>query len=137
MTLPTGTHLGPYAVRSLLGAGGMGEAYLAWDARLSREVAVKVLPPEAAFDPDRLRRFEHEARAAGALKHPQGQLWSASAASRLRRDKTPCGQVTERKTAVQGGCDRCRHEGSDEVDEQCARATRARATACDIYPPAP
>ena len=57
MTLPTGTRLGPYDVRSLLGAGGMGEVYLAWDARLNREVAVKVLPLEAAFDPDRLRRF--------------------------------------------------------------------------------
>jgi eukaryotic-like serine/threonine-protein kinase len=70
MTLQTGTRLGAYEIRGPLGAGGMGEVYRAWDARLGREVAVKVLPQSAATDPDRLRRFEQEARAAGALNHP-------------------------------------------------------------------
>jgi eukaryotic-like serine/threonine-protein kinase len=70
MTLPAGARLGPYEVRGLLGAGGMGEVYRAWDARLGREVAVKVLPPSAASDPDRLLRFEQEAKAAGSLSHP-------------------------------------------------------------------
>jgi hypothetical protein len=70
MTLQTGTHLGSYEIRGPLGAGGMGEVYRAWDARLGREVAVKVLPQSAATNPDRLRRFELEARAAGALNHP-------------------------------------------------------------------
>ena len=69
MTLPAGARLGPYEVRGLLGAGGMGEVYLAWDGRLGREVAVKVLPPASASDADRLRRFEQEAKAAGALHH--------------------------------------------------------------------
>ena len=70
MTLPAGARLGPYEVRGLLGAGGMGEVYRAWDARLGREVAVKVLPASVASDPDRLLRFEQEAKAAGSLSHP-------------------------------------------------------------------
>ena len=70
MNLQSGTILGPYEIRGLLGAGGMGEVYRAWDARLRREVALKILVPGAASDAGRLRRFEHEARAAGALNHP-------------------------------------------------------------------
>jgi eukaryotic-like serine/threonine-protein kinase len=70
MTLSPGTRIGPYEVVGPLGAGGMGEVYRAGDARLGRDVAIKVLPREFAADPDRLRRFEQEARAAGALNHP-------------------------------------------------------------------
>jgi hypothetical protein len=70
MTIATGTRLGPYEILAPLGAGGMGEVYRARDTRLGREVAVKVLPPAFASDPDRLRRFEQEARAAGRLEHP-------------------------------------------------------------------
>jgi len=70
MTLQTGARLGSYEIRGPLGAGGMGEVYRAWDARLGREVAVKVLPQSVAADPERLRRFELEAKAAGALNHP-------------------------------------------------------------------
>ena len=69
MPVESGTRLGPYEVLSPLGAGGM-EVYRARDERLGREVAVKVLPPEYSSDPDRLRRFEQEAKAAGALNHP-------------------------------------------------------------------
>jgi serine/threonine protein kinase/Tol biopolymer transport system component len=68
--LPAGTCVGPYEVLSLLGAGGMGEVYRARDPRLSREVAIKVLPSSSSLDPARLSRFEQEARAAGALNHP-------------------------------------------------------------------
>src|SRR5713101_3715348 len=70
MTLSAGTRLGPYEILSPLGAGGMGEVYRARDPRLGREVAVKVLPASFSQDPDRLRRFEQEARAAGLLNHP-------------------------------------------------------------------
>ncbi len=70
MPLAAGTCLGPYEILSLLGAGGMGEVYRARDPRLGRQVAIKVLPAAFSHDADRLRRFELEARAAGALNHP-------------------------------------------------------------------
>jgi len=70
MPLPAGTKLGPYEIVAPLGAGGMGEVYRARDTRLGRDVAVKVLPASFAKDAERLRRFEQEARAAGALNHP-------------------------------------------------------------------
>lgn len=68
--LSPGTRLGPYEIVAPLGAGGMGEVLRARDTRIGREVAIKLLPPEVASDPDRLRRFEVEARAAGSLNHP-------------------------------------------------------------------
>jgi eukaryotic-like serine/threonine-protein kinase len=70
MSVPAGTQLGNLEIIRLLGAGGMGEVYLARDADLSRMVAVKVLPPEVTADPSRVARFEQEARAASALNHP-------------------------------------------------------------------
>ena len=70
MALAAGTILGQCEIRSPLGAGGMGEVYRAHDTRLNREVAIKVLPESVSSDPERLRRFEQEARAAAALNHP-------------------------------------------------------------------
>jgi len=67
MTLQTGTRPGHYEVLAPLGAGGMGEVYCARDTRLRREVAVKVLPAARSGDPERLRGFEREARAASAF----------------------------------------------------------------------
>ncbi len=70
MALNSGTRLGPYEIRSAIGAGGMGEVYRAYDGRLDREVAIKVVPADVADDPDRLARFEQEARAVARLSHP-------------------------------------------------------------------
>ena len=70
MALTSGTKLGPYEIQSPLGAGGMGEVYRATDVRLKRDVAVKVLRPEIAADPERRARFEREAKTVAALSHP-------------------------------------------------------------------
>jgi len=70
MTLVVGTKLGPYEILAPIGAGGMGEVYRAKDPRLKRDVAIKVLPSSFSQDAERLRRFEQEAQAAGALNHP-------------------------------------------------------------------
>jgi eukaryotic-like serine/threonine-protein kinase len=70
MLLAVGEKLGPYEIRSPIGAGGMGEVYRAFDGRLGRDVALKILPPSFAHDAQRLERFEQEARAVAALNHP-------------------------------------------------------------------
>src|SRR5262245_21382892 len=70
MTLAPGTKIGSYEIAGAIGAGGMGEVYRARDVRLARDVAIKVLPPAFAADPDRLARFEREARTLAALNHP-------------------------------------------------------------------
>ena len=70
MALAAETQLGPYKIIALIGAGGMGEVYRARDTRLLRDVALKLLPESFTADPDRLRRFEQEARAVAALNHP-------------------------------------------------------------------
>ncbi|HXG69550.1 MAG TPA: serine/threonine-protein kinase [Gemmatimonadaceae bacterium] len=70
MPLPLNTRLGRYEILSQLGAGGMGEVYRARDPKINRDVAIKVLPSAFSADEERLRRFEQEAQAAGALNHP-------------------------------------------------------------------
>ena len=70
MPLAAGAQLGPYEILGLIGAGGMGEIYRARDGRLQRDVAIKILPPAFATDPERLARFEREAQLLGSLNHP-------------------------------------------------------------------
>src|SRR5471030_2968112 len=70
MALVVGTRLGPYEILSALGAGGMGEVYRARDTKLNRDVAIKVLLPAVANDPDRLARFSREAQFLASLNHP-------------------------------------------------------------------
>jgi len=70
MSLSPGQSLGPYTIQAPLGAGGMGEVYRARDARLNRDVAIKIVPPAVADNPEALARFERESRAVAALSHP-------------------------------------------------------------------
>ncbi len=70
MALAPGSRLGPYEIVGPLGAGGMGEVYRAHDARLHRDVAIKILPDLFASDPDRMARFEREAQVLASLNHP-------------------------------------------------------------------
>jgi serine/threonine-protein kinase len=70
MSIANGTHIGPYQIAGWLGAGGMGDVYRARDARLAREVAIKVIAEASTSDVNRLHRFEQEARAVGQLNHP-------------------------------------------------------------------
>ncbi len=70
MPVTSGSRFGSYEILSLLGSGGMGEVYRAHDARLGRAIAIKLLPEEWAFDPDRLARFEREAKVLASLNHP-------------------------------------------------------------------
>ena len=70
MPLSPGTWLGPYEVTAKIGEGGMGEVYRARDTKLDREVALKVLPEAFTSDPDRLARFEREAKVLASLNHP-------------------------------------------------------------------
>src|SRR5438128_4506519 len=70
MPLSAGDKIGPYEIVDLLGKGGMGEVYRAHDTNLSRDVAIKVLPVALAQDPDRLARFEREAKVLAAMSHP-------------------------------------------------------------------
>jgi eukaryotic-like serine/threonine-protein kinase len=70
MTIASGTRVGPFLVADRLGSGGMGEVFRARDTRLERDVAIKVLPPAVASDPERLARLQREARTLAALNHP-------------------------------------------------------------------
>jgi serine/threonine protein kinase len=70
VTLAVGSRVGPYEIVSAIGAGGMGEVYRATDTNLGRPVAIKVLPDAFASDPDRLARFEREAKTLASLNHP-------------------------------------------------------------------
>ncbi|HEY6929737.1 MAG TPA: protein kinase [Thermoanaerobaculia bacterium] len=110
MPLPAGSCLGPYEIVSPLGAGGMGEVYRARDPRLGREVAIKVLPADLSRDPERLARFEQEARSASGLSHPNiitiyeiGQIDSVSYISmelvegRTLREMLASGPLTARR----------------------------------------
>ena len=70
MPLQPGTTLGPYQVTAKIGEGGLGEVYQARDTKLNRDVALKVLPEAFTSDPDRLARFEREAKVLASLNHP-------------------------------------------------------------------
>src|SRR5438309_1777655 len=128
MTIIAGTQLGHYTIISQLGAGGMGEVYLAHDTKLDRKVALKVLPAEVAANRDRMERFVREAKAAAALNHPHiahiyeiGESGSSPAVregvhfiameyidggtlrEKIHRDKTPLPKLVRYLTQVAEG----------------------------------
>src|SRR3954453_19772873 len=70
MALQSGTKLGPYEIVTPIGAGGMGEVYRATDTRLNRNVAIKILPPHFADNPEMKQRFDREAQVIAGLNHP-------------------------------------------------------------------
>ena len=85
MAVTAGTRLGPYEITAQVGAGGMGEVYEARDTNLGRRVAIKVLPSAFADDPDRLARFEREAKTLAAVHQPtSAQLYGVETADRVR-----------------------------------------------------
>ena len=98
MTLALGTRVGPYEILAPIGAGGMGEVYRARDTKLDREVAIKILPAALAQDPERLARFEREAKVLASLNHPNiAQIYGSGrsragdgAGRREKRSKDRC-----------------------------------------------
>ena len=85
MSLDLGTTLGPYEILSPIGAGGMGEVYRARDTKLDRDVALRVLPEAFTSDPDRLARFEREAKVLASLNHPNiGSIYGLEEAEGVR-----------------------------------------------------
>ena len=134
MTLQTGARLGPYEIVALLGRGGMGEVYRASDTRVGRTVAVKVLPPDAAAQPDRRQRFEREARAVARLNHPHicalydvgrqdgveylvmEYLDGETLAARLARGSLPLDEALKHATALAQALARAHREGITHRD---------------------
>src|SRR5512139_828007 len=126
MALVPGARLGPYEVVAPLGSGGMGEVYRAKDTRLDRTVALKLLPPRVAHDPERRARFEREARTISSLNHPHictlhdvGEeagahylvmelLEGESLADRLQRGPLPLEQVVKYGAQIADALD-CAH----------------------------
>src|SRR5262245_66449998 len=97
MSLSPGTRLGPYEIEAAIGAGGMGEVYRATDTALGRQVAIKVIPDPFATDPERLARFEREAKTLAALNHPNiAHIYG------LERSGTTPALIIDRNSAVQG-----------------------------------
>jgi eukaryotic-like serine/threonine-protein kinase len=129
MALISGTKLGPYEIIAPLGAGGMGEVYRARDARLERDVAVKILPLHLSSDPDSRARFEREARSISALSHPHichlydigsqdgtdylvmELLEGQTLAQRLERGPLPVKQVLERGIEIAEALEKAHKKG--------------------------
>src|ERR1051325_10355461 len=128
--LQPGTRLGPYEVVAPLGTGGMGQVYRARDTRLDRSVAIKVLPPHLAQDPELRRRFEREARVISSLSHPNicilfdiGQhegveflvmelLEGETLAQRLQRGAMPTEQVLKIGIDIADALEKAHKQGS-------------------------
>ena len=131
----TGRRLGAYQVQARIGAGGMGEVYRARDTKLGRDVAIKILPRAFTSDPDRLARFEREARMLAALNHPHiGAIYGLEDADGVRAlvlelvdGETLADRIARGPLSLNG---RARHRAADR---RCARrGARARASSTAI-----
>ncbi|MGA9646595.1 MAG: serine/threonine-protein kinase, partial [Candidatus Korobacteraceae bacterium] len=129
MALTSGTKLGPYEIVSPLGAGGMGEVYLARDTRLDRSVAVKILPSHLSKDPEAKQRFDREARTISSLNHPNictlhdvghqdgidylvmEHLEGQTLAERLSKGPLPIDQVLKYGAEICDGLERAHRSG--------------------------
>jgi Tol biopolymer transport system component len=129
MALAAGSRLGPYEVQSALGAGGMGEVYKARDTRLERTVAIKVLPPALAGDPEFRARFDREAKSISALNHPHictlhdvgetdgtaylvmEHLEGETLAERLKKGALPVDQVLDIASQMADALDKAHRRG--------------------------
>ena len=102
MTIPAGTRLGTYEVTSHIGSGGMGEVYQAHDSKLGRDVAIKVLPEQFARDPERLARFQREAKMLAVAESSQHRrdLWTGT----IRRHALPRHGTGPRRNAAAQRC---------------------------------
>src|SRR5262245_24690729 len=129
MPLAAGTRLGPYEILTAIGAGGMGEVYKARDTRLERTVAIKVLPPGLATDPEFKARFDREAKSISALNHPHictlfdiGEdasnsylvleyLEGETLADRLKKGPLPVDDVIELASQIANALDKAHRHG--------------------------
>ncbi|HEX6314939.1 MAG TPA: serine/threonine-protein kinase, partial [Gemmatimonadaceae bacterium] len=142
-----GRQLGPYRIEAPIGAGGMGEVYHAKDTRLDRNVAIKVLPPQWTADPQRRTRFEREARAVAALKHPNictiydvghddgidflvmELVEGESLAARLLRGPLPCDEAVARAIEIASALDEAHRQGIIHRDLKPGNVMLTRSSA--------
>ena len=133
MPLTQGVTLGPYEILSLLGAGGMGEVYLARDTRLQRTVAIKILPAHLSSNPDLHARFVHEAKSISSLQHPNicvvHDIGSQDGLDYMVMEYVS-GQTLDRITPKGGLPAECR----DQVRPAGCRCTRSRPFGRDHSP---
>ena len=116
-----GQALGPYVISAQIGEGGMGEVYRARDTKLGRDVAIKILPRAFAADPDRLARFEREARVLASLNHPHiGAIYGVEEVGRRPRARAGAGRGRDARGARS-------RRGSRPADSRSARRSRGRS----------
>ena len=120
----TGKRLGVYHVHARIGAGGMGEVYRARDTKLGRDVAIKILPPHFTSDPERLARFEREARVLASLNHPHiGAIYGLEEADGVRALVLELVEGETLADRIARGSHTCsRHAQHCATDRGCARS---------------
>ena len=136
ISLEGGRTLGSYEVLAQIGAGGMGEVYLAQDTRLGRNVAIKLLPKNHYLDPERVWRFEREARAASALNHPNIiTIYDIGVAERPLHCDGICGQPHPARLLIQGPLAAIGLGGRRTVSEGAGRSSCSKHLCTEMSNP--